>query len=548
MPSINAYLGIGERRMKRIITYVSILIFSFLHISVKAMDKSFLQEISQYILANDTSSIIKAMQARHLGINDYLDAEQTETALSLAIKLKQKDVVAYLLHHQADPNIKSKSEAPLILAIQNDEPEIVKLLLDNKAEPDVSDDKGNTPVVLCIKGNQLSSLLYLVKAGANLLAKDKSGKIPLDYIRSATDSKLAAYVRHFTRMQENALNWPPYTDGPIVEWKDSTNFEVKHYYTRNHRLCEKSALIQVNHLPYVLQSPLLSHPIEIQRTYARPAHSLEMPDRLMAIGDLHGDLESLVRLLIGNQVIDSSLTWIWGKGELVFIGDIFDRGNEVTELLWFIQNLENEAQNHGGRVHFILGNHETMALIGDHRYLEQKYRNICEYFSMDYWQFYTLDTELGRYIRSKPVIIKIGNVLFVHGGIGPDLLHKRLSISEINNIIYNIFTTERHKLNELELFMLMDDGPLWYRDLLEEYGYFSTLPESHIDSVLSFYKVSHIVIGHSEVPQINSRHNGKVIAINVPFYYGKYIPQALLIDSNRFFIVDANGKKTPLFE
>jgi hypothetical protein len=75
-----------------------------------------------------------------------------------------------------------------------------------------------------------------------------------------------------------------------------------------------------------------------------------------------------------------------------------------------------------------------MALIGDHRYLEQKYRNICEYFSMDYWQFYTLDTELGRYIRSKPIIIKIGNVLFVHGGIGPDLLHKRLSISEINNI------------------------------------------------------------------------------------------------------------------
>ena len=507
------------------------------------MDATLVEEIKRYISTNDSASLIKAMHNYHLGIDDFLDTEKSETALSIAIKLKQKDMVAFLLQSGANPNLCVRSETLLILAILSDEPEIVKLLLDHGALSDVSDDNGNTPVALSIKRNQLLILTYLVKAGANLHAKDKFGKRPIDYIHSSTDQNLAIYLQHATLMQEKALHWPEYTDGPFVEWKDSSSFELKYFYTRDRRLCEKSELFHSVKLSFVLKSSILFHPVEIKRHYDRSPGICDMPERLLAIGDLHGNLQSLLSLMIGNKIIDAAFNWIWGNGQIVFIGDLFDRGCQVTELIWFVQHFESQAQINGGRVHLILGNHEIMALIGDHRYLNEKYRNICEYFSMNYWEFYTPDSELGRFIRSKPAILKIGDILFVHAGIGPELLSKMLSINEINDVIYNTLSDNKRKLNELEIFMLLDDGPLWFRDLLHEYSYFQTLSESYIDSVLSFYEVSHIIIGHSEIPEINSRYNGKVIAINVPFYHSMYTPQALLIECNQYFIIGADGEK-----
>ena len=90
--------------------------------------------------------------------------------------------------------------------------------------------------------------------------------------------------------------------------------------------------------------------------------------------DVEGNFSALRKLLQANKIITEDFNWQFGKGHLVLIGDFFDRGEQVTELLWFIYSLEEKAKDAGGYVHFILGNHEIMNLSADLRYVNKIFR------------------------------------------------------------------------------------------------------------------------------------------------------------------------------
>ena len=94
---------------------------------------------------------------------------------------------------------------------------------------------------------------------------------------------------------------------------------------------------------------------------------------LFIVADTHGEYEILVELLRKHRIVDASLQWSFRKGHLVFLGDVFDRGPNQTEILWLIYKLEAEAKKARGGVHLVLGNHEHMVLTGDVRYLNSKY-------------------------------------------------------------------------------------------------------------------------------------------------------------------------------
>jgi len=74
-------------------------------------------------------------------------------------------------------------------------------------------------------------------------------------------------------------------------------------------------------------------------------------ERFLAISDIHGQYDLFIEILKNHNVIDSSGHWNYGQGHLVIVGDVFDRGDKVTETLWFLYNLEKDAANHGGKVH-----------------------------------------------------------------------------------------------------------------------------------------------------------------------------------------------------
>src|SRR5512136_742296 len=92
-------------------------------------------------------------------------------------------------------------------------------------------------------------------------------------------------------------------------------------------------------------------------------------ERIVAVGDLHGDFDACTRILRSANLIDKNSAWIGGRTHLVQTGDILDRGVETRKLIDLLMRIEVQANKAGGRVHVLLGNHEVMNIRGDLRYV-----------------------------------------------------------------------------------------------------------------------------------------------------------------------------------
>lgn len=93
--------------------------------------------------------------------------------------------------------------------------------------------------------------------------------------------------------------------------------------------------------------------------------------RLVAVGDLHGDYENAKTILRLTGIIGPSDTWIGGRDILVQTGDIVDRGTYALDIYQMMRRLRSEAHASRGRVVSILGNHEMMNALSDWRYVSQ---------------------------------------------------------------------------------------------------------------------------------------------------------------------------------
>ncbi len=91
--------------------------------------------------------------------------------------------------------------------------------------------------------------------------------------------------------------------------------------------------------------------------------------RLVAIGDLHGDLAATRAALRTAGAIDDRDRWIGGALVVVQTGDVLDRGNDERAILDLIARLETESRAAGGALIMLLGNHELMNAAGDFRYV-----------------------------------------------------------------------------------------------------------------------------------------------------------------------------------
>ncbi|HET9627034.1 MAG TPA: metallophosphoesterase [Kofleriaceae bacterium] len=92
------------------------------------------------------------------------------------------------------------------------------------------------------------------------------------------------------------------------------------------------------------------------------------PHRLVAIGDLHGDLDAMRAVLRAAGAIDDHDHWAGGDLVVVQTGDVLDRGDGERAMLDLSTQLEAEARAAGGAWIALLGNHELMNAAGDFRY------------------------------------------------------------------------------------------------------------------------------------------------------------------------------------
>ncbi|MCR5887100.1 metallophosphoesterase [Hymenobacter sp. J193] len=276
-----------------------------------------------------------------------------------------------------------------------------------------------------------------------------------------------------------------------------------------------------------------------------PADTYAEPEKLLAVSDIEGNFKGFQALLQGAGVVNDKLSWQFGRGHLVLVGDFFDRGLNVTECLWLIYKLEQEAEQAGGRVHFIVGNHERMNMTEHFKYVRRKYRVNADTLGVPYNQWYNRTTVLGRWLRSKNVVEKIGATLFVHGGLSPEVVGQKLPLSKLNDLARISLDKPVAALTALEKQVTQPpSSPDWYRGLaLKEAS------AAHVAQLLQLYAASRVVIGHTPVEHISTLYDGKVVAIDLPHQEltdaGSPV-QALWLEKGQLAVIDSKGQKSAL--
>ncbi|KAG2267581.1 hypothetical protein Bca52824_062136 [Brassica carinata] len=114
--------------------------------------------------------------------------------------------------------------------------------------------------------------------------------------------------------------------------------------------------------------------------------------RIIAVGDLHGDLRKARDALqiAGVLSSDGKDHWIGEDTVVVQVGDILDRGEDEIAILSLLRLLDEQAKANGGAVFQVNGNHETMNVEGDFRYVDTRAFDECIDF-LDYLEDYAQD-------------------------------------------------------------------------------------------------------------------------------------------------------------
>lgn len=288
------------------------------------------------------------------------------------------------------------------------------------------------------------------------------------------------------------------------------------------------------------------------------------PERIIAIGDLHGDYEAWQDIALAADLIDRDGHWSGGVTALVQLGDIVDRGPDSLRIIHHLQQLEKEARDAGGQVIVLLGNHEAMNISGDLRYVHpgelaafadkqskrrrqltwlDKREEIARSYTatnpditikavrkawfedtpfgkLEHRQAWRAGGEIGTWAGNLPVVAKVGDTLFVHGGLSAERGLEPLSVLNARYAAA-LADVEGPDLATVEDLL----GPLWYRgNVMRAESDSSRLSrEEELSRVLSFHQAKRLVVGHTPSPAgITTDLGGRLIRIDtgIAAYYG----------------------------
>ncbi len=258
-------------------------------------------------------------------------------------------------------------------------------------------------------------------------------------------------------------------------------------------------------------------------------------ERVVALGDVHGDLRAMRTALRLGGLIDDGDRWIGGTAVLVQTGDVLDRGDDEQAIIDLLLALQQQARAAGGEVHLLQGNHELMNVALDFRYVTPGgMRDFADAPGLD-----LADPRLtqlpaaqraraaaflpggvyARKLATHPVVVVVGDTVYCHGGVLPKYAG---DIERINREVAAwLLGSSAAGARVVQL----PDSPVWSRHYSDE-------PDEAdcklLDEALHKLGAARMVVGHTVLPEISSACGGKVWRVDVGMaahYGGK--PQVL---------------------
>ena len=305
-------------------------------------------------------------------------------------------------------------------------------------------------------------------------------------------------------------------------------------------------------------------------------------EKIIAMGDLHGDYDAFLALMSQAGLIDAKGHWSGKKTIFVQLGDVVDRGPKSRDIILHLQRLQKEASHAGGKVITLIGNHEAMNMTNDLRYvppaefqnyvthsseavreqlfqgnkpkLEAEYRQdnpqitdaeikakFQEKYPLGYVEqrlAWAPTGDIGRWVLANPVAVIVGDSLFVHGGISTK--YDVDSLTQLNDMVHSALSTATTDDDAI----LQDQvGPLWYRGFAEE----NETTVKDIVDVLKAYSVKRMIIAHTpNLAGIKVLDQGHVVLIDTGITASYGGTRSFLSIEGSAILAHDNGKVTEL--
>lgn len=262
--------------------------------------------------------------------------------------------------------------------------------------------------------------------------------------------------------------------------------------------------------------------------------------KVVAVGDVHGDLKVWTRALQLAGAINSAFQWTGGNLTVVQTGDLIDRGPTDKDVIDFSEKLASEAKLKGGKLILLNGNHEIMNARGDMRYVSAESFSRFSNGSVEFFDFFPIQNfrlseqmtlfntgvrerlfafapggAYAKILGNHPVFTVIEDSVFVHGGILPKYLDQ---LESLNETVSLWLKGEAQFPDWLE----NKDSPIWSREYSNEHVTISSCRS--LRRVLRHFNAKRMVVGHTiQKNGITSFCNNSVwrIDVGLSHYYHK---------------------------
>jgi hypothetical protein len=237
-----------------------------------------------------------------------------------------------------------------------------------------------------------------------------------------------------------------------------------------------------------------------------PAKLPLSPKRLVAIGDLHGDLGGTRSALKAAGAIDGNDQWIGGDLVIVQTGDILDRGDDESKIYALFEKLEADAVKAGGAIVLLDGNHELMNAARDFRYVTP---GAMADFGGDRQKAFDPGGLWAKKIARSNIVAIVADTVFSHAGVLPEWVTQ---VDALNLSARCWLDGQAGSFQQPPPALTSDTSPLWNRD----YGLPDAVDCASLSDVLQKLGAKRMVVGHTVQPGgITSACDGKLWRIDV---------------------------------